>query len=319
MTQREKNLAITVALLIVGYGAWLGWDWWQQAIASRQRDLTSAELALADSQLRESQARAALRQIENYRNRSLPSDPATAQSQYRDWLVKQFAESGLAVTNLNRITAPTRRANAYTTMTFKAAAEGELRSVAKFLYAFYHNRATHKITQLKLTPTDPPTRLRVDADIEAIVVDGTSRQSDLPRGDSQRLHQGSVENYLASITGRNLFVEYTPPPPPKPPVVKQVVKQKKPVKPAPFDDSAQARFTAAVGSGTSMQAWVLVLTTGESLRLSAGDELKVGLLDARVIEIGARKLIYEADDKQIEVPLGSFLRQGKRVADTSAS
>lgn len=308
MTQREKNLAIAVLVLVVGYGAWIGMSWWNEGVTRRQSEIDAATIAVADAQLRESRAKASLRKLEEYRERSLPNDAEVAQSEYRAWLVDRFSQSGLEFDRVRRVSAPTRRGDAYTTMAFKAQAEGGLDAVVKFLHAFYSSRATHKLTQLKLQPSGDDGRLRVEIDVEALIVAGVARKSGLPEESSERLQQAGLDNYLASITGRSLFAEYAPPPPP-PRVEKKVVK-KPPSKP-PLDHSEHARFTGTVGSEASMQAWVRVLTTGDVLRLSAGDELEVGMLKGRVVEVSPRELVYETDSQQVSVPLGKKLREGK--------
>lgn len=314
MTQREKTLAAAVVVLIAAYGGWYGWQWWRSALANRASDLQAAEVGLAEARLRESQARASLRRLEALRERSLPNDIETAPSEYRDWLVEQFDDSGMQLDKLLRTGAPVDRGGAYTTMSFKAQADGKIRDVASFLYLFYDCPATHKVTQLKLTPLSEGGVLRVDLDIEAIIVGGASRKSGIPAGPSGRLQKSSIGDYLTSIEGRSLFAEYVPPRPPPPPrVERSVARSEPPPPPPPFDHSTQARFTGAVGSGDSMQAWVLVLTTGETFRLSAGDELKVGLLAGRVVTVSARELVYEAGDDRYRVSLGEFLRDGSVV------
>lgn len=314
MTDREKKLAGAVALIIVVYGGWMGFQRWNAAYAQRVQERDAAMVAVGEAQLRESRARAAHRRLEALRARSLPFDPQTATSAYRQWLIDEISRAGMSLESIRRASEPTTRADAYTTIPFKVQSEGDLTSVTRFLHAFYQRNLAHKVAQLKLSPLDDSGRLRFEADVEAIIVVGAGRPAGLPTDASDRLRLATADEYEQSIVSRNLFAAYVPPKPPRPPRPPVVRKAPAPKPdPPPFDDATRAFFTGAVGSGEAMQAWVFIRTTGEQLRLQAGDDLEVGLLKGKVLAVRPRELVYQLDNQQMVVPLGKTLRDGQPI------
>lgn len=317
MTQRERNLALAVVAIIVGYGGWLGYGSWQKAYDDRVDAKTTAEIALADAQLREAMAVASTETLEIWQEKSLPSNSQVAQSQYRAWLVDQFEAANLEFETI-RLVSSRPRGDAYTALTFTSDAEGDLAGVTRFLHAFYSTPTAHKLTQLKLMPMEPKGRLRMTIAVEALIVDGTVRETGLPDAEANRLALNSVDDYLASIGDRNLFVEYTPPPPPAPPKVEPKIVEKPPAPPKPkFDEAEQAYLTAVVQSGDRLQAWITVRTKGESLRLFAGDPVKVGLLEGVIESVSQREIVIKTEDASTAVSLGKHLREGRPVANPS--
>jgi hypothetical protein len=56
------------------------------------------------------------------------------------------------------------------------------------------------------------------------------------------------------------------------------------------------------------------------LHLVAGDELKVGALEGKIVSIENRSLVYETEGKKFRVALGESLRKGKELpADSSTA
>ena len=62
-----------------------------------------------------------------------------------------------------------------------------------------------------------------------------------------------------------------------------------------------------------MQAWINVRTTGETLRVHEGDDVKVGALKGKVESIEPRLLVIKTDDeKPLRVQLGHSLREEEK-------
>jgi hypothetical protein len=144
---------------------------------------------------------------------------------------------------------------------------------------------------------------------------GAEATDKLPEGDSKRLRLATVEDYKKTFEERDLASVYQPPRPPGPAVAEQGA----PPAPPKFDDAEQAHFTAALGPANSLQAWIHVRTTGETLHLAAGDALKVGALDGKIISIENRSLVYETAGKKFRVALGDSLRKGKELPGETSS
>lgn len=314
MTQREKNLASVIAILVVGWGGWLLWGKYSGVRDSSRANRTQAEVALHDTQMREQMMKMALPDLDGFQQQSLPADPQVAKSVYRSWLIEKLRDAKLDFEDVT-LTQTRPRGDAYTTLGYTTTAEGDLASVTKFLHSFYNAPLLHKLTTLKLLPKSS-SRLQITFAAEALIVNGTVRKEGLPEGDSGRLTEGNVEEYVSAINDRNLFVKYTPPAPPKPKVKpKPVVKA--PPKPK-FDDSAHAYLTAVVGAGDRMQAWITVRTTGEVLRLYEGDTFEVGLMSGTIESVSPRQIVVKTDEESFITSLGTHLRDGTPQIDESA-
>jgi len=316
MTQREKNLGLAVALLLLLSGGWWAWGKYQSAIESRQAQLDDAKQSLLDKQLDQRMAMATLKQLEQFQSRSLPADPQVAQLEYRAWIIEQLEQAGL---NFDDVTLTENRANgdAYRTLAYSTQATGDLSEVTRFLHAFYDSSLLHKMTSLKLIPTAGD-NLNVAFTVEALAVNGSVRESGMPPAGSGRPALGDADAYLASIVERDLFTRYTPPRPPRPPRPPQQVERKPPPPKPKFDDAEHAYVTALVGAGDAWQAWVTVRTTGERLELTAGDAVEVGLLKGTVESVDARRIVVRSGDQLLATPLGSHLREGTDLAEEGA-
>jgi hypothetical protein len=174
------------------------------------------------------------------------------------------------------------------------------------MYEFYRSRQLHQITRLRLQRPVGGSELQVSLEAEALILPGAAATDSLPEGQSQRLELANVEEYQKSLGERDLSSVYTPPRPPR---------QAAAAPPAPpkFDDAEQAYFTSTVGSGDVLQAWIHVRTTGETLKLNAGEPVKVGALEGQIVSVERWSLVFQTGDKKFLVPIGHSLRKGKPV------
>ncbi|QDU89978.1 hypothetical protein Pla175_33770 [Pirellulimonas nuda] len=312
MNQREKILAGGVVLLIVAWGGSRLWNRYQGAVDARAEALVEVKGRLDLARLEAHKAQAALGELDEFQSRSLPSERNVARSEYRAWLIEQLVAAGLTYDDVKSTPGGRTRGDAYEALTFTADAVGDLSAVTRFLYAFYHSNQLHKVTLLKLTPMEGGAKVRLGLTVEALIVPGTPRATGLAAGESDRLTLASEDAYISSVVGRNIFQEYVPPPPPRP-VRPPVVRRDPPPRPAPpkFDDAKYAYVTGIVGSGDSYQAWVTVRTTGEVLRLRAGDPLKVGELSAMVERVTSNSLVLSTEDGTYTIEL----RKDKSLRD----
>jgi hypothetical protein len=150
--------------------------------------------------------------------------------------------------------------------------------------------------------------------IEAYSLKDADNSSALAEGESDRLALDSVDAYREAIVGRNIFAVYTPPAP----VETQVVRTEAP-KEAPFDHAKHAIATGIVEWNNKPQVWINVQTTGDIHRLFAGDSFKINDLSVKIIEIGRRNVVFEADGETYTVKLGKSLRDGEPIDLDNAS
>ncbi|MEN1679206.1 MAG: hypothetical protein AAGJ46_06405 [Planctomycetota bacterium] len=314
MTSRERNLAIGVAALLAAWGLWNAFGWYQGAVETGRQAVTDAQDRLDTARKKQREVLAAVERLEAYQQQSLPADPQVAQQEYTAWLIDQLEAAELDFQDV-ALTDKRPQGEAFTSLGYTATATGTLEQVTRLLHAFYDSPLLHKMTRLQLVPIGN-NRLRATLGVQALVVAGADRKEGVPEGGSGRPRLGGAEAYLASLGDRNLFKPYVPPPPPRPPTPpRPVVKRSPPPPPPKFDDAAHAYVTGIVGAGDRLKAWITVRTTGEVLRLGAGDELKVGLIDGRVESVAGKRMIYSADGARYATPLGSHLREAKKLGD----
>jgi hypothetical protein len=253
--------------------------------------------------------------INTYRDRSLPNNPGVAESLYYHWLVDQLDEAGLEDIDVRAQPLIAGRAD-YKNLTMNVEAGGSLDALTKFLFAFYQADFLHKISRLTIIPSGSGKAVGLTMKIDALVLSDADSTDRLPEGTADRLARDDAAAYRESFVGRNIFAAYKPPPPPRPePVVEKP-------KPKRFDDATQAILTGIVSDrvgGDALEAWIIVRTTGEQLRLSAGDPFEVGQMEGRVATVEPQAVVLETEEGRFKVAVGTFLRDGKLLAESGGS
>jgi hypothetical protein len=309
MNRREKMLALMVVLIVAALGVKSLHGRYRDAVDRRAKAVAEAQDRLFAVNRKLAQGRAAVRQLQDWESRSLPADRDKAITLYKAWLLETAKKAGLEVNDINPTSRPSA-STAYTAIGYQIKAAGSLKNVAAMLYEFYRSPQLHQITRLQLTRPQGATNIEVSLDVEALSLPRAEATDKLPEGDSKRLKLASVDDYQKTLDDRDLVNVYQPPRPPRPPIADRSERPK----PEKFDDAEQAHFTASVGPAEALQAWITVRTTGEAMHLSAGDEIKVGLLEGKIVSIEGRSLIYESEGKKYRVALGESLRKGKELA-----
>jgi hypothetical protein len=304
MNQREKILAAAVLSLLVLWGGSKLWSRYSDSLANQRSALIAAQSKLDDAKLNLERGRMAVKQMEAWQQRSLPADRDVAQTLYREWIRSKCSEAGITIDDIqpDQRTAPTV---AYTTIGYTITAHGSLKAVASLLYSFYRSTLLQQITRLQVRPGGDAGQLSIVMQVEALVLPGSANTAKLPTGESDRLAKASADEYLKSITGRNLLTAYSPPRPELPP---SSTAHTEPPKPK-FDDAEFAYVTGIVEVGGRAQVWITVRTTGEVLRLFAGDPVKVGQFEGKIVSIEPRTLVLSSDKGEVRVQVGHPLHE----------
>lgn len=308
MTKREKILAAAVGLMVLFFGGGRLWTKYNTALAAKRSQLLAAQERLGAAKLELAKGEAAVRQIQEWQDRSLPADREAAQMMYRVWLEQQLKASGLVVEEflpLQRL-AP---AAGFSAIGYTMNVHGKMQSLTKFLHAFYRSELLQQITRMQLRPDTNPAQLKISLQTEALILPGTFNEK-LPTGVVQRTSKQNANEYSQSIGGRNVFTVYRPPRPERPTTASRPAPQ-----PPKFDDAKFAMFSGTIESNGRPQAWINVRTTGETLRVFIGDDVKVGELEAKVVSIEPRAMVIKVGEEELRVRLGESLRDGKPKAD----
>jgi hypothetical protein len=309
MNKREQLLAIVVVALVVLFAGNYLYGSYARSMHAGDIELQNARTKLDAANKRLNEGKHAALQMRTWQERSLPSDYEKSLSLYRAWLLAKAKDAGLTVNDIKQ-TPTASNSTAYKAFGYQMTSNGSLTSLVSLLYEFYRSPQLHQITRLQVSRPPGGTQLQITLDVEAICLKGAVATDNLPAGDSKRLTLVNADAYKKSMAERDIVAAYTPPRPPAPPRV-----ERKDTTPAPpkFDDAEFAIFSAAVGNGTGMQAWINVRTTGETLHLEAGDPVKVGALKGEIVSVEPRLLVYKSGNKKFQVPLGESLRKGKEI------
>lgn len=308
MNKRERILAGSVLALAALWGGYKGFGRYRVAIAARRAEVQNANSRLAAAQLEVTQGRNAMQRMAKLQERSLPSkDRDKAQSLYKAWLLTKAKNSGLTVDKIE-LAARTTASTSFTAIGYKLDASGALPSIVSMLYEFYRSPQLHQITRMQLLRPEGSQQLKLTLEVEALCLPGATSENDLPEGDSKRLKLASAADYQKNLVERDIVTAYTPPRPPAPPA-----ENRNSSAPASMDNSESARFTATVGNGAGLQAWINVMSTGEVLRVTTGDPVKIGSLDGKIERIEQRSLVFKTGDKRFLVRVGEFLKKGQEL------
>ena len=93
-------------------------------------------------------------------------------------------------------------------------------------------------------------------------------------------------------------------PPPPPEVAENTVEEPQPLK---FDDARYTYAIAMVEVSGERQLWLQVRTSGKILKLSEGDPVRIGSIDAKIAHIGDREVELEADGTTFRIQVGEPL------------
>lgn len=308
MQKREKILAVVVGglLLLVALRSLFGRV--SAALADRRGQVATLQDEIASKETKVDRGNRAAARLAAWEQRSLPSDLELARTLYQNWLLGLVDAAHLSNATVDSSRAIGRR-NVYHKLPFTVRGRGTLEQVTRFLYDFYRASHLHQVRNLTIKPIETGSQVEVVLSIEALALPGAERKDKLSEQPATRLAHNDLKEYTRAIVGRNLFAVYTPPPPPQPVRTRATEQRTASSRSTEFDARGQAVLTAILEIGSRPQAWVNVRTTGETLKLSEGDDFRVGEFRAKVVRIGGQDMeILAAGQRQL-VGLGESLKQ----------
>jgi hypothetical protein len=301
LKKREQLLAVALGgflVLMVGRSLFSMWQG-PLAMLRTQKANLSREIERKEKQIKKGQAAQA--RIDAWNRRSLPTDPDTARSLYQNWLLALAAESGFEGTKVEAGQGR-QRGDVYHALRFGLQAHTTLDRVTRFLHRFYTAGHLHQIRTLSLVPLEKSDKLELQLAIEALVLPGADRKDKLTTEQASRLASPKPTDYQV-IASRNLFAPYKAPPP-------QPVE---PPPPPPFDPGKHAYLTGIVDVAGKPEAWLLVRTSGEKLKLHEGETFRVADMQGKIVRIGLREVEVELAGQRWRYQLGDNLREMIKV------
>jgi hypothetical protein len=302
MNNREKLLGAVVLVILVGLGARSVHNRLNTAYQQYVSQEDAKDDALFQEQLKVDRGLQAAARLAQWQERSLPSDANAANVLYFRWLRDQLEEAGLELVDPPKYTADAAAIDGFRNLRYDVTTTGSLAEITDFLYRFYRSNHLHKISKLELTPEDESANtIRVALSVEAWSLADADRVDTLTEGESDRLAHESLDEYRDSIDKRNIFAVYTPPRRPE-------------GRRSPFDHAEHAEVNGIVESGGRPQVWINVRSSGEKHWLYEGESFHIGDHEFRIVEIGDRSVVLEAEGQRYSVRLGRNLREGQPVA-----
>jgi hypothetical protein len=298
MTQREKVLAGTVGLMAVLWFGSSALTRYRDAVDENRGTLRDAELEVSQARTAKLRAQRAVTKLKRWQKQSLPTNPDIANSLYQDWLQKQLTEAGLKVADIKStlgLRAPNDR---FQEFNFKVEASGQMNQFVDFLSRFYRAGHLQRISRTSLSPAKEGGGLSISLTVDALSM------RDAPRADSLADVPSSIElpdlkDLQETIVKRDLFSPY------KDPKASAVASK------ANASEADQAFISGMTQGAEGWQISVRMKDSGKMLYFRAGDSIAIGAFNAKVIEVGNRRVILERDGSQLQVFLGQNLGQAQ--------
>ena len=281
--------ALATAAIVVA-GDRLGW---QSAFTGplnkrqQRKDLLEKRLQARRTELAE--ALAAVKQLDVWQRRSLPSEPQVARSLYQAWLLELVGRVGLVNHSVDA-GEPRNRGGLVYPISFTVQGRGTLDQLTEFLHEFYSAGHLHQIQSLVITPVGRRDLLDLSISIETLALAGADRKDRLSAEKSAKLACASLEDYQV-IADRNVFGTTGP------------------------ADPTDHTFLTGIRclNGEPEEAWFTLRTADDPdravLKLRIGASLQIGQFQGKVVRIDEDDVVLEADGERWLVGLGECLAQ----------
>ena len=300
MTTREARLTAAVAAAGLLWGVSRGVSSYREQLDDNDQQRIAAQQALSDARVEAYRGQKARQQLRAWQKQSLPADADVAESLYRDWLQDELKAAGIT----NPSVADRARALAgegATELTFNVGGQGTLAQWLEFFRRFAAGPHLHRLSETTLAPTPDRQQLTGTLRIDALVLSDSPRTAELAADDAFPPDAKAVEKFAASIaaiTARNPF---------QPPSAK------------PNGDAGnqagKAKVTFLFGGRDGWIVDVRREDTGKVERYKAGDTVRFGTFEAKLLELDERRVLYETTAGKFEVKLGQNFGEAQPATD----
>ncbi|MEL7336176.1 MAG: hypothetical protein AAFN70_08260, partial [Planctomycetota bacterium] len=212
MNQREKILAILVAVVVLAFVGQYAWSQYSEALKYRTNQITNLDRQLKEAEIKRELGLLATVKWDDFRVRSLPSEKQAARVTYTAWLIEWAGKRRFNVDFSNSIPAP---GGLYTQYAFTVNGESKMETVVEMLHDFQQTDYLHRIAQLSLNRAAQvdargrsrggnEQRMRVTMTIHALALTDAVPET-LPQPQSSPLIAADVDAYRLPIMNRNFF------------------------------------------------------------------------------------------------------------------
>lgn len=219
------------------------------------------------------------KKIESWEKRSLPADPETTRSLYRNWLLDLVRDAKLRNATVDSGSAANRR-GLYRSMPFNVRARGKLSQITTALYNFEKSGQLHRITSLRIVPIGSSGQFEMAASVETVLLPGNSRRI-LSRRPSTVLVSDSRRDYDV-IADENIFG----------------------IGVDPRDPMHHTILSAVTYRNGKPTAWITELMDDEVYKLAAGEDFDTTALAGRIVSVAEESAVIESGGEKFEIEIG---------------
>src|SRR5687768_5079566 len=101
MQPREKKLAVAIAAMLLLWGGWVAYGYWTGAVAARTSQIDKHRGDIRKKEAQVKRGNDALRRLNEWQKRSLPTDKQRARSLYQNWLLGLIEKAKLTGADLS--------------------------------------------------------------------------------------------------------------------------------------------------------------------------------------------------------------------------
>jgi hypothetical protein len=274
---REKMLIIVTLVMVALAGFWGGKTVLQRTLRNRsQREILQGELDELNGEIKDNNENAL--RLEEFQERSLPSDTGIASAHYQNWLLKLAETAGFQNTQVAKGTARSIDSGQYTRISFTLRGRGELYKVVRFLHAFYSEDQLNLIRFMNLKPINDSQYLDITITVEAASLPTAEREDTLALGLITPIGDRDIESFQP-ILERDFFTAYAPPRPEPPGPGPGPELGPEPVAEPSFDTYIHTYYSSHLVIDGEPEAWIDIRPTNEQLRLRTNDEFQLHTTD----------------------------------------
>lgn len=217
MNKREKILAGIVGGLVAAFGGQLIVNRARESLQLRRDEATNLQRQINDADTTVTMAVLAKRDLSTAAERSLPSDLPQAQTIYNAYLTEladrhQIKQAKIEYAGVERRPQRIDEPLVMTIFTYRIGGLIELPKLVEMLYEFHSHPYLQQLTLFKVTATPRYGEVSLEATVKVAVLADAPAEGPPPEADRYRILDKPLEDYVASILGRNIFWPANVPP-----------------------------------------------------------------------------------------------------------
>lgn len=205
MSDREKLLGIAVGALLTLFAFFGIYKMVDSGLKAKRNEINNLAVKHKQAKGRNNLMKRDRQMVEEYRKRSLPGDLNVAHREFVHWLQQNVKDVGLTRESVRFHGMPTTKKE-HKELSYNVSGVGNIKQITELLHRFYSVENLQRISSLNLQKQKEANQLKLDMVVSAISLPSNDPSTKIPIGtvSKDRLPK-SLEDYLATITARNMF------------------------------------------------------------------------------------------------------------------